>query len=71
MLKNVLNLGKNLSKTDQKSINGGFPNGPLPGGCYCFAVPGDPCSYYPVSCDSLCPTGGLPFERIPFQSINP
>lgn len=66
MMKNIKNLGKNLSKEAQKEINGGFPFDPLPRGCYCFATPGDACSYYTVDCDSTCPGGG-----IPFQSINP
>ena len=66
MIKDVMKLGKSLSKTEQKSINGGFPSGPLPRGCYCYAIQGDPCSYYRVDCDSTCPGGGTPF-----QSINP
>jgi len=65
MIKNVLNLGKSLSKSEQKDINGGFPSGPLPGGCYCF-VENDPCQYYRVDCDSPCPNG-----RRPLMSIYP
>ncbi|MEL6557525.1 MAG: hypothetical protein AAFQ94_05030 [Bacteroidota bacterium] len=67
MIKDVLKLGDSLSKTSQKAINGGFPSGPLPKGCYCL-LNNNPCTPYSVPCDSTCPNGGRPFQSIyPFE----
>ncbi|MEL7148129.1 MAG: hypothetical protein AAFO69_17275 [Bacteroidota bacterium] len=69
MLKKVLNIknAKQLSKNEQKEVNGGFPS--LPGGDCCACVfrpaanPYDPFSYpFPIlitqPCDLPCPVDG-------------
>jgi len=66
MKKQILSIGKVLSKTEQKAINGGISIGsginfpcPIvllaapPPGCHYITVPGNPCPTYKLICRSF------------------